>query len=293
MNVEIITAFFGQRYAELIKKTLLPSLYAPSNIPAMLADGHSVKHVFYCPSASVFDPGPLPCPFEFKIGFVRNLPKETHETLGAAYKDAIQGGNLTVVAPADHVFGAGLWDTIKLLKKGDYLVCAHPRVNEQSADRVAEFLKQGPPNWQMVNFCMDEIPHQMVKRGIAHNGCQLWRATKQPRCWMTHFADPPPLAFWGEPWMLDAWNIDRDWVGILGVMDHQLPDLALSKGHLRSVKDSQRMFWCELTDERREVLPVPRGLHTEAMRVLDRLPVIWWTEQVNGAFGLSCVGSPT
>lgn len=289
MEIEIATVFFGDRYAKLIPRTLLPSLYLPSNIPALLAAGHAVNHIFYCPPENVFDPGPL----QTTVSFNTDIVKQNHESLGAAYQDCIQRGNLVVVAPADHVFGNGLADTISRMTPGDYMVCTHPRIREQAADQVERFFQKPIANHEFVNFCMERVPHSMVNRGIRGDARQQWKAVRKGRYWSVTYPDPPPLAFWGQPWMLKAWDIEPNWVGILGVIDHQLTDQALWFGHLLTVQDSRKFFWAELTDERREILPVPGGSKTNAMQYLDSLPVHWWTEptDADAACG-SCAGSP-
>lgn len=273
--IEVITAFWGEGYCNLIDKTMLPSIYQKGNLPDLLAAGYEIKHIVCCPPeeaamvAPAFERRGLRA--EFQTHFVK---ARVEGSLCQAYKESISRGNIALICSGDTVMCKGLAGVVQRMTAGDYVVCAHPRIREQEWRQVSEFIDKNPENDDWVKFAMERVQHQIVDYGKKSDPRQYWRAVRRDGFWEVNFCDPAPIGWIGEPWMLDAW--DTDWLAPHNVIDHQLPDLAFEKGKLIIIQDSRELLWCELTDEARDVLPCPGGLKTNLMQHLDKLPCVWW-----------------
>ncbi len=282
MKVEILTIFFGQEHLDMFFKTLVPSLLQSTNIPAMLNDGVEVTHRIYCPNEEADEISIYPklseIPVEIFPGTV--LPSD-HDGLSVPFKESLNRGVLTVMAPCDHVFGHGLWRTIKDMQPGDYMVCGHPRIEtERGLAPMEEFLKQrnDTENLSMVKFCMEQVAHPMVEHGKRTRE-PYWHTYNRGDHWDTHFAEPPPLAWWGAPYMLNAWS-GFVLFGPWEVIDHEMVEHCRQAGKLKWIDDSRQFFWAEFTNHRRYnpafQPPLQSTFRYECMRQLQSAPVQWF-----------------
>jgi hypothetical protein len=280
MKAELLTIFWGERHLEMLYKTLVPSLLGHGNIPALLQSCELV-HRIYCTPSEVAGLE-LYCklatyPVEIITGVIT---PDNHSGLCEPVKESIRRGVLTVMAPCDHVFGSGLWDTIKDLKPGEYLVCGHPRIDADKLPLVHDFLKSVPDdqNRTLVRFCMNEVAHPMVQHGKSHRE-PYWHVHDKGDHWQCHFAEPPPLAWWGSPYMLSAWSgfiLFTQWE----VIDHEMVEHCRQAGMLRTVTDSRQFFWAEFTEHKtynpRFQPPLQSSFRYEAMTQMQTTPLRWY-----------------
>lgn len=286
MRVEILTEFFGVIHLELLFRTLVPSLWQSGNIPAMLQDGAEVVHRIYCPpeEALALQAYAMCSRVPVEIDTTA-LPQDTvnassavrNDRLHRPFQEAIKRETLTVMAPCDHVFGSGLWSVIKELQHGEYLVCGHPRADYENGFPLMEaFLAESKSdnNFSFVNFCMERVPHPMVSHGKIHPE-DYWRTRNKGNHWETFFAEPPPLAFWGSPDMLEPWT-KKTLHGPWEVIDHDLPDHCLRRGTLRWVDDSRKFFWTEFTSNRTYTPTLYTKLVLDSIRHFHRTPLHWY-----------------
>ncbi len=276
--VEIITAFWGERYCNLIDKTMLPSIYQKGNLPDLEAAGYEIRHIVCCPPEEAVIVAPAYERRGLKPEFQTHFVKAGVEaTLCQAYKESISRGNIALVCSGDTVMATGLAKVVQRMKPGHFVICAHPRIREQEWQQVSEFITKHPENDDWVKFAMERVQHQMVDYGKKQDPRQYWRAFRRDGFWEVNFCDPAPIGWFGEPWMLDSW-VNLDWLAPHNVIDHQLPDAAFSRGTLMMIRDSRQLLWFEMTDENRDVLPCPGGLKTNLMQHLDKLPCLWWDQ---------------
>ncbi len=289
MRIEVLTIFFGELFLDLFSKTMVRSLWKRGNIPAMLADGHEVVHRIHCPPReaewlSIY-PKCSEIPVEIDTRLIPqddpyvppNQPSPRHDYLAVPFQEQIKRGVLTVMAPCDHVFGDGLWLAIKDLKPGEYLVCGHPRIDlEHGFPLMQEFLTKNHDgdNRKLVNFCLDQIPHPMVTHGKKVQE-PYWHAHRRPDHWEAHSAEPPPLAFWGTPDMLNPWNepmLFRAWE----VIDHELVGWSFDRNRLHWIEDSRLFFWTEFTSVKDYNPTIQTSLKYGSMKHFRDLPLRWY-----------------
>lgn len=282
MRVEFITIFWGMEHLEMFFKTLLPSLWNTDNIPAMLRDKCEVVHRVFCPPKeaellSIYQVcSDIPVEIETTM-IAQEHNDNRHHSLARPFQDQVKRGVLTVVAPCDHVFGNGLWPAIKTLKPGEYLVCGHPRISfETGFGRMEQFLKTNHDgdNRKLVKFCMDTIPHPMVTHGKkVPEG--YWHAIQRGDHWEAHSAEPPPLAFWGTPDMLNPWN-EPILFGPWEVIDHELPGWCFDRNRLRWIDDSRTFFWSEFTSVKQYNPTLYSSFKYGCMKHFRDLPLKWY-----------------
>ncbi len=288
MRVELLTIFFGDKHLEMFFKTMVPSLWKAGNIPDMLEDDVEVVHRIHCPEdeATIMELYQIASkiPVEIMPGTVGNsLSIADHAALADPVKEAIAREVLTVMAPCDHVFGSGLWKTIQQVNPGDYMVCGHPRIeSERGLAPMQNFLNSNHDrdNRKFVRFCMEQVQHPMVEHGKKTQE-PYWHTFNRQDHWETHFAEPPPLAFWGQPYMLAAWTgyiLFSPWE----VIDHEMVEHCRQAGKLKWVDDSRQFFWAEFTEhdqynpKLRQTLKC--GFRYECMKQLQEHPLRWYFE---------------
>lgn len=285
MRVELLTIFFGDKHLEMLYKTLVPSLQGRGNIPAMMEGGVEIVHRIYCPprEAAAVELYRQLAPYHVEIvtGTISEArTAEAHAALAEPVKDSMRRSVLTVMAPCDHVFGSGLWQVIKDLQPGDYLVCGHPRIEAGQLPLMYDFLKEAPDdhNQKLVQFCMTQIQHPMVEHGKRHRE-PYWHVFEFPDHWECHFAEPPPLAWWGAPYMLNAWSgfiLFTPWE----VIDHEMVEHCRQAGTLKTVTDSRDFFWAEFTDNDTYNPsiqgPLQSSFRYEAMKEMQKTALRWY-----------------
>lgn len=284
MKVELLTIFFGERHLEMLYKTLVPSLVHRSNIPAII-QGNELSHRIYCTPAEAAGVELYrqlaPYSVEIITGVISDAKTaEAHYSLADPVKESIRREVLTIMAPCDHVFGSGLWDTIKDLKQGEYLVCGHPRIDADKLHEVHEFLKTAhdDQNRSLVRLCLDQVQHPMVEHGKRHRE-PYWHVHDKGDHWQCHFAEPPPLAWWGAPYMLNAWSgfiLFTPWE----VIDHEMVEHCRQAGTLKTVTDSRQFFWAEFTEHMtynpKHQPPLQSSFRYEAMTQMQTTPLRWY-----------------
>jgi len=274
--------FYGEKFLDLFHKILLPSLWLPGNIPALLHNDFDVSHRIYCPRPECEALTHYALNSEIKVEFNDNILSTNHEAarhegLYRCLQHHIHRGTLTVFAPCDHVFGEGLYRVIKDIQPGEYLVCGHPRIDyENGLEAVAAFLEtpHSTNNRELVWLCMNSIPHPMVVHGKT-NRETYWRTIRQGDHWETYFAEPPPVAFWSVPDFFDAWRkptLHADWE----VIDHDLPNHCYKRGRLKLVTDSREFFWAEFTSNRQYVPTLYTRLELESLFYCHTIPLRWY-----------------
>ncbi len=282
MKVELLTIFFGEEHLQMFYRTLIPSLWQVENIPAMLNDGCEVVHRIFCPEseAKALAGYALTSKLQVEIHPGTVVPTD-HDGLAKHFAESTVRGTLTVMASCDHVFGKGLWRVIKDLKPGEYLVCGHPRIElETGLLPMEDFLsrKLANNNYNLVNFCMNTIPHPMVKHGKKHPE-PYWHTFQRGDHWETHFAEPPPLAFWGSPDMLEPWG-KPVLFGPWEVLDHDLVQHCYARGTLRWITDSREFFWAEFTKHKKYHpaygQTIYSGFKFDCMKHFHNLPLRWY-----------------
>jgi hypothetical protein len=284
VKVDIVTPFYGERYTSLFFETLLPSL-AP-NIIEMIMYGAEVVHYVHCPELESVCVEGYRSVAEWPViisteGFTGNPDIDRGAAIHPCYQQSIKRGNLTVVAPADHLFGRGLWGVIKDLKQGEYLVCGHMRIAHPSALRRAkEYLAepQDASNRRLVRVCIDELKHLMVDYGMGHPD-PYWRCTREGERYQVFFCTPPPLAFVGTEDMLLAWS-QRTLFGPLEVIDHDLPNHCFKNGTLKWIDDSRKFFWAEWTPDDRYLHSNGSQIQTiyalDSLKHFNNIPLYWY-----------------
>lgn len=274
MNVELVTAFYGSTYADMVNRTLVPSLWQDSNIPAMIRSGHSITHRIYCPSADAERIMPHPVDMEFNTSILTGDGQDRGR-LYLCFQDAIRRHCLTIMAIPDAAFGLGLWSVVRALKPGQILVCGHPRISrEDGVAAMAELIALKPSdNRHFVKMCMDGVAHPMVLHGMTHPE-PYWRTTRRTDHWETFFKEPAPIAFWGSDEMLDAWKSPT--VGTLEVIDHDLVNLCYKRGTLLAITDSREFFWAEFTSKNDYLPTIYNEIWLESCKHFNRTPCRWY-----------------
>lgn len=280
MKVEILTIFFGPQHLDMFHKTLVPSLLP--NIRQMTSACVDVVHRIHCPKEEARALAPYKSNAEYCVEILAGtVSPEDHAGLSNPFKESLRREVLTVMAPCDHVFGCGLWPTIKDIKPGQYMVCGHPRIEtERGLAAMTELLKKprNDENRMLVNFCMEQIQHPMVEHG-KRTAEPYWFTHRRSDHWETHFAEPPPLAWWGAPYMLNAFSgfiLFTDWE----VVDHEMVEHCRQANALLWVDDSRKFFWAEFTNHDR-YHPTKGGLlqsswRYECMKQLQQHPLKWY-----------------
>jgi len=290
VKVEILTIFYGNEHMEMMLRTMLPSLWKATNIPAMLEDGCEIVHRIHCPPQEaqllVSYQACSEIPVQIETHFIpqddppliHGQPSPRHDSLALPFQEQIQRSVLTVMAPCDHIFGNGLWPAVKTLKPGEYMVCGHPRIDYEAGFRQAQdFLRNNhdEDNRKLVSFCLDKIPHPMVQHGkkVLED---YWHCHRRKDHWEAHAAEPPPLAFWGTPDMLNPWNepiMFRAWE----VIDHELVGWSFDRDRCRWIDDSRVFFWAEFTSNKVYVPTLYCSLKYGSMKHFRALPLRWFT----------------
>jgi hypothetical protein len=273
MNVELLTIFYGQTHGDMFLNTLLPSLWTAGNVFSMIADGHSVIHRIYCTPDDI-SRLPKDLPMIVNTSLLLGDGKD-RERLHLAFIEQINRQVLTVMCPCDHVFGVGLYGAVMGLHPGEYLVCGHPRISREAGlGPMGKFLSVShADNRDLVRFCMESIPHPIVTRGIAFPEL-YWRTTRRADHWETFFKEPPPLAFWGSPDMLDAWQSPT--VGNWEVVDHDLVNLCHKRGTLKAIMDSREFFWAEFTSEHQYLPTIYNDIWLASCKHFNATPCRWY-----------------
>ncbi len=283
MTIELVTAFFGQGHLRMFLDNLCSTLEQPSNLPELKRRGVEIVHRIYCTTneAGRIPPQPLASADETIIDIELlhcEEPSLQRDAIHIPYREAIRRGDcVTILAQADHVFGCGFADAIageNALKPGEYLVVPHPRiVMETALPHIKAMVETKPTNEEWVTFFMDLFPHPLVARGKA-TADPYWRTTRRADHWETYFQEPPPLAFWGTPDMLQFWPGTQ---GNLEVLDHQLVNYCFEQGRLKTIMDSRVFTWAELTPAKVYRAGIPaRSEHLASCQFFNRTPARWY-----------------
>jgi hypothetical protein len=288
MKIEVLSIFYGEKYTRLFFETCLPTL--GPNLIQIQKEGVEILHRVHCPKdeavlleayAAIAD-----WPVEIVTnGFTGDPHHDRHNAIHPCYQEALRREVLTVCAPADHIFGKGLWGVIHDLQPGQYIVCGHPRIAfPDGLARARDFINaggHGQDNRDLVRLCLEEIPHPMVDYG-KHHPDPYWRTAlhDQPeKHYETFFCSPPPLAFIGSADMLLAWS-NRTLFGPLEVIDHDLVNHCHRYSKLKAVTDSREFFWAEWTDGDRYRHSNGSEIRTiyqlESMRHFNGVPLRWY-----------------
>lgn len=273
----------------MLMRTMLPSLWKSSNLPDLLARGHTVTHHVHCPPSdrealSVYESqSRIPVIFHTDI-LTDDHNFSRHEGLYRCFQNHLARESLTVVCPCDHVFGAGLADLVQELKPGDYMVCGHPRIQyDTGVIKMQEFLSRDldRENQDLVKFCMEAIPHPMVEYYKVERTSyhpfhkEYWKTRRKAGFWQTFMAEPPPVALWGSADMLDCWK-SRTLHGPWEVIDHDLPNFCYQRNRLKLVTDSRKFFWAEFTSNNQYTEGIGTRLELESLFYCHTIPLRWY-----------------
>lgn len=260
-RVHLLSVFYGEKYSNLISSTLFPSLLLSSNLPAM--KDKKITHHIYCTEEEL----PL---LNYHIRNLQELDIEVNidttkipnvqnkrDYLYLAFVDAIEKAiaedAIVVMAQADHVFGHGLANIINEMQPFEFVVCGHPRVNENAAAKFyPQFLKEqlsmkNQSNLEFVSTALNQLIHPLVKTGL--NSMEpYWHAFVNNDNISVFFKEPPPLCF--HPSIdLICIMLGTNVYGRFETIDHEMTDYSFQKKRLRVIDDSTKFFWTEMTDE--------------------------------------------
>ena len=288
-GVEVFSAFWGLKYANLYRDICLPSviqsgIFSPDfQMP--------IRFVIYCPAkdwleiesdvramvdhvGATYNWSDLDHS-EFTDDTVLGRKVEIAKFLRGQVRFTDSNDQVLVFAFPDHVFGKGLDRVIQSMELGDYVVCPSARVNlESSTETFKELLIANRySNRDLVRISMEQFPHHIVKIALSESHSYL-RIRKKRESYVVNFKEPPPLAIWGSSDLFES-GFKRPWGGEFEVIDHDAPNLFFRKSKLRLVNCSDLFFWAELTSTDSYKMMIKNQFWATSAIYLNQCEVAW------------------
>ncbi len=256
-EIEILSPFWGARFASMFVDTCLPSVLQ-SGIDQLCLKVPT-RLIIYCPPSDwqeiknevVKRVGNLPIEIKW---FSFESPEDYHKSDLLSFvrlraQEAIGVDRVVVFAFPDLIFGRGLDRLIINSKSGVFVVCTQVRISSELAAKSVESVieKNSYSNRDLVRHGLVDFPHPLVQKALGGRFDYL-TISKNGDDYLVYFKEPPPLFMRGTEHLFEA-GLKRPFFGSFECLDHDIPNLMLKKGMLRVVADSDSFCWLELTPE--------------------------------------------
>ncbi|MGB0671645.1 MAG: hypothetical protein ACPGNT_09120, partial [Rhodospirillales bacterium] len=289
-KVHLLSVFYGDLFARVLDRTMMPSLMLPGNLPDLMAD-HDVHHNVYCTPAEVpllrrhfrnLDRLGIPWTLDTHILGAGSGPRNRiHLPLIHQIDRAWEEGAVIVMAAPDHVFGQGFAQTLRAMKPLDYLCCGHPRVTMETAFPAYKALFADPEQAAsrvtspaLVDFALHGHPHHVTLTGLANPEEHWWNARREGDTYRVRFKEPPPLAFYPSPDLISVIS-GTAYAPAFETIDHDIVELMDRCGRFRIVDDSRDFFWTEYCQDGRNVPTIRNTYWSPTAQKLAKRDLVW------------------
>lgn len=256
-EIEILSPFWGARFALMFVDTCLPSVLQ-SGIDQLCLKVPT-RLTIYCPPSDwqeiknkvVKRVGNLP--IDVKWFSLDSSDEDKKSNLISFVRLRVQAAigldRVIVFAFPDNIFGRGLDRIIKNSKSGVFVVCFQIRISFELAAKLMKSVieKNSYSNRDLVRHGLVDFPHPLVQKALESRFDYL-TISKYGDDYLGYFKEPPPLLMRGTEHLFEL-GFNKPFFGSFECIDHDIPNLMLKKGMLRAIADSESFCWLEHTPE--------------------------------------------
>jgi len=280
-EIEILSPFFGVRYASMFVDTCLPSALQCGvdklcrKIPTQLS--------IYCPQSDwqeiknrVFEKvGDIP--IDVRWFPMESLNVDPKDRLMSFVRSRVQASinmdRVLVFGFPDLIFGRGLDRVIANSEHGEYVVCLQIRTSYELGAKFVKSIidKNEYRNCDLVKLGLLDFPHRLVRIASEKRHDYL-HFRKSDDTFLGYFKEPPPLLMRGSEAIFEA-VFKEPLYGDIECLDHDIPNLMLKHGMLRAVDDSEYFCWLEQTSDSKYQKMISNNFHLESALYLKHFGV--------------------